>query len=103
VLYRLSAAAVTTFTVERPQAGRKVKGNCVRPTPANRKRKACTRYVAAKGKFIHNGAEGSNHFRFTGRLAGKKLPPGRYRLAVYAVDSAGNTSAAARKDFRIIP
>lgn len=64
-----------------------------------RKRKGKWRRV--KGALRSNGAAGANKLRFTGRLAGKKLKPGRHRLVAVATDAAGNRSPAARKAFTI--
>jgi hypothetical protein len=40
--------------------------------------------------------------RFSGRIGRRALRPGRYRLAVRAVDAAGNRSAARSAAFRIV-
>jgi hypothetical protein len=102
VVYTLSESATTTFTVERARPGRRVGGKCVPPKPSNKGAKRCTRYVRMKGQFRHVGVPGSNSFRFTGRLRGRKLPPGSYRLVGIARDSANNSSAPARTKFRIV-
>ena len=99
--YRLSEVAPVTFTVQRQAAGRRVGGRCVRPTRANRRRPRCTRYVRVRGGFVHRGRAGANSFKFTGRLAGRRLSPARYRLVGIAEDAAGNISAPARASFRI--
>jgi hypothetical protein len=102
VSYRLSEAASVTFTVERSAPGRKVGRRCVKPSRRNRSRPRCTRYVRLRGSFTHRGQAGRNSFKFTGRLAGRKLRPGRYRLVAVARDAAGNASAAKRVSFRIV-
>jgi hypothetical protein len=89
--------------VERALAGRRVAGKCVRPTSRNRNRPRCTRWVRLRGSFSHSGKKGSNSFRFTGRLRGRALRPGRYRLVAVATDGAGNRSPARRTGFRIVP
>jgi hypothetical protein len=84
VTFKLNAAASVRFTVTRRAKGRKVKRGkkrvCAKPTRKNRKRKRCTRVVTLKGSFSRNGIAGTNSFHFTGRLRGRKLKPGRYRL-----------------------
>jgi hypothetical protein len=89
--YTLNEAASVKFTIKRRAKGRRVKRGkrkvCVKPTRKNRKKHRCTRLVKVKGSFTLNGAAGQNSFHFTGRLGGKKLPPGRYRLV--ATPSAG--------------
>ena len=84
VRFRLNEAAKVRFTVTKQAPGRKVKTGkkkvCVKPTRKNRRHKRCRRVVTLKGSFTIKGVKGKNHFHFTGRLNGKKLPPGRYRL-----------------------
>jgi hypothetical protein len=101
VSYRLNEAAAVRFRVERRVTGRRVKGKCVRVRRSNRKRKHCSRYVGVKGSFTHTGKVGANAFGFTGRLRGKKLKPGRYRLVANPRDAAGNTGPAVRARFRV--
>jgi uncharacterized delta-60 repeat protein len=90
VSFTLTEAATVTFTVERKSAGRKVGKKCVKPTKQNRTRKRCTRYVKVKGSFTRTGVVGKNSFKFRGRMGGKKLKPGSYRLVAVAKDAAGN-------------
>jgi hypothetical protein len=59
-------------------------------------------YVTLRGRFKHVGNTGPNHFKFTGRLRGRKLKPGRYRLVMVAVDAAANKSSRERLQFRIV-
>jgi hypothetical protein len=102
VSYRLSEAATVTFTVERQAAGRRVRGRCVKPNRSNRRRPRCKRYVRLRGSFTHAGQPGSNSFKFTGRLRGRKLRPGRYRLVGIARDALGTASPPERAKFRIV-
>jgi hypothetical protein len=98
---RLSRAARVTLTFRRARPGRRVRGRCVRPTPRNRNRPRCTRYVTA-GVYAFNGQSGLNRLRFQGRVTrSKRLPLGRYRLIVRAQD-AGGTSAPKTARFRIV-
>jgi hypothetical protein len=49
-----------------------------------------------RGGFTHSGQAGQNSFKFSGRIAGKALKPGRYRLV-------GITGATRRTaTFRIV-
>jgi hypothetical protein len=54
-----------------------------------------------KGSFVHAGDTGANALRFMGRLRGRTLKRGKYRLVAVAVDAAGNRSGAVRRSFRI--
>jgi hypothetical protein len=81
VSYRLSEPASARFRIQRRKGGR---------------------YVTLRGRFKHAGHMGTNHFKFTGRLRGSKLRPGRYRLVMVAVDGAANESPVERLKFRIV-
>jgi streptogramin lyase len=101
VSYSLSRAASTRFTVDRAQKGRRKGKKCVAPKPSNKKGKKCTRYVLAKGSFKRAGAGGRNKFKFSGRIGGKRLKPGSYRLI--AVATAGSSkSKPKRANFKIV-
>jgi subtilisin-like proprotein convertase family protein len=102
VSYRLSEAATTTFTVERRRAGRSVGRKCKAPSRRNRRKRPCKRFVRVRGSITHRGATGANSFHFSGRLRGRKLALGRYRLVAVPRDGAGKRGAAVRTKFRII-
>ena len=59
------------------------------------------RWATARGTFTAAGHTGANQLRFTGRIGGRLLTPGRYRLVAVARDRAGNRSAALRTGFTI--
>jgi hypothetical protein len=96
VTFHLSVPAEALFKVERRLPGKRVRGRCVKPRPRNRRARKCTRFVPRKGAFNVTGVPGENKFRFTGRLRGRKLPPGRYRLVGIAAGSRKTAS------FRIV-
>jgi hypothetical protein len=102
ISYRLSERATTTFTVQRIQTGRRVKGKCVRLTRANKRARKCLRFVAVKGSFTQAGAKGINRFRFTGRLDGKPLRRGSYQLTGVPRDPAGNRGRPVTARFKIV-
>jgi len=80
--YTDSQAATTAFTLRKPQPGIKDKRRgCVKPPRRKRVKRSqrCTRYVAV-GSFKHVDRGGANTFHFTGRIRGRKLKPGSYRL-----------------------
>lgn len=77
----LSRPSSVVVRVDRATAGRKKGKKCVAANKAKRAAKACTRYVA-KGSFVVDLPAGPSTIRFTGRLNGKKLPAGRYRLVL---------------------
>jgi hypothetical protein len=102
VRYTLSKQASVTFRVERASSGRRAGGRCVKPRRSLRHAKRCTRYPVVRGSFTHQGHAGSNTFTFRGRVGGRKLRPGRYRLRALARDAAGRKSQVRRRAFRIL-
>ena len=99
VRYALSEDAKVRFSVRRRRAGRVVRGRCRKRTRANRGRRSCN--LLLKGSFSRRGRAGINRTRFSGRLRGRKLKPGRYLLVARATDNAGNRSAEHSVGFRI--
>jgi hypothetical protein len=82
--YVASGAATTNFTVSRALAGELREEECEPPRKrlrrGQRRGKRCTRYVNIPGEFRNEGSEGNNSFHFTGRVGGRTLAPGTYRL-----------------------
>jgi hypothetical protein len=102
VSFSLSEASSVKFTVQRKTKGRKVNGKCKTRTHKNRKKKSCTLYKTVRGSFTVSGKAGKNTFKFTGRMGGKALKPGSYRLTGTASDPSKNTSVPKRKGFKIV-
>ncbi|MEA2156379.1 MAG: hypothetical protein QOE11_2519 [Solirubrobacteraceae bacterium] len=80
VSYTLSEQATVRFRVER---------------------RLHARWTTLTGSLTDEGRQGANSFVFTGRLRGRRLAPGRYRLRADATDDAGNASAPRRASFRV--
>lgn len=102
VSYKLSEAATTTFTVQRALAGRRSGRRCVAPKRSNRRKRKCTRLAAVPGSFAVNGVAGTNRFKFSGRMRGRALSRGSYRLVAVATDGAGNSAKAVSRAFSIV-
>jgi hypothetical protein len=105
VRYRLSEAATVTFTLERAVRGVRVGRGCLRVARADvaaSSRRRCRTYRRLRGSFKHAGLAGRNKFKFTGRLRGKRLKSGRYRLVARPRDAAGNKGKAKKKRFRVV-
>ena len=83
--FRLSEAATVRLAVQR-----RVKT-----------RRGGRRWKTLKGSATLAGRAGANAFAFRGRLAGRRLPAGRYRLLARAQDPARNRSALRHVSFRI--
>ena len=54
------------------------------------------------GTLRRTGRAGANRVGFSGRIGRRALRPGRYRLTVHALDTAGNRSATRVARFRIV-
>lgn len=84
VSYSVDAVASLRFAVQRVLAGRRkasgTSARCVAPTRANRRAARCTRHVPVKGSVARTSRAGANSFYFTGRLGGRRLARGSYRL-----------------------
>jgi hypothetical protein len=103
--------AATSGALVRPARARRRPpvGGVVRHTLSERavvaylvERRRGRRWVALRGAFARTGTAGANRFRFSGRVAGRRLAPGRYRLVAIARDAAGNPSKVARREFRVV-
>jgi len=90
VSYVDSETATSTFTVFAASGGRIQGRSCVKPGRHNRRGKRCTRYVAL-GTFTHADAAGANSFHFSGRLKGRKLARGLYKLQAIATNGNGKS------------
>jgi len=64
--------------------------------------KPCTRYVQVPGTFALTGAEGPNTLHFDGRVGGRLLFPGAYRLRASPRDNAGNVGKTVVAAFRVL-
>lgn len=102
VTYTLSGNADTKFTVARGRGGRRQGGKCRKPSPQNSGGKRCTRYTKLPGSFRDSGNKGKNQLHFNGRLKGKALPAGKYRLTATPRDPFGNAGGARRATFQIV-
>jgi hypothetical protein len=101
VRYTLNLPATVRFTIQRSSSGRRAGARCVKPSRANRNRKACSRLASVPGTFRRKRAAGADGFSFTGRLGGHTLRPGRYRLVATPTEN-GHARPPTRASFRII-
>jgi len=103
VAFTLSERATVRFEVERVVAGRRVGGRCVAAVRSKRSAPRCTRYPLLRGSFSRAAGSGRSAIRFSGRLRGRKLSAGRYRLRAVATDAARNKSSPRRsRTFQIV-
>ena len=66
----------------------------------NRSHQALQCVRSRAGSFKHADIGGANRFRFTGRLRGRRLVPGRYLMRAVPRNAAG-VGKSATKAFRI--
>lgn len=99
VSYTNSQPATTTFTVQRPAAGRRRGRTCAKPNQRNRNAGHCTRYISLGG-FNRTDPAGANRFRLTGRINGHELTPGAYRLQATPRNAAG-AGISEYRNFRV--
>jgi hypothetical protein len=89
------------LTIARRVTGRRVGTHCVAPTSRNRGRAPCTRYDPGRMLLFSNLVAGPNRRAFSGRIAGRPLAAGRYRMTGKAVDGALNVSKPQYLDFAV--
>lgn len=65
------------------------------------RRRRCTAYKRI-GSITQRVTAGSNTIYFSGRIAGRRLRPGRYRALLKITDTAGNVSRVERIRFRVL-
>jgi hypothetical protein len=94
--------ASVTFTVQRALPGRRQGKRCVKPTVRSGKARRCTRYKAVgRFRYAQVVALGAVRFRFSGRVAGRRLKPGPYRLLGVPRSPTGVTGPAVFAAFGI--
>ncbi|HEY2603878.1 MAG TPA: hypothetical protein VGI67_20125 [Thermoleophilaceae bacterium] len=104
ISFTVSEQSKTTFTFARKAHGFRSGKKCVAHRPkGHKKAKGCTRFVKAKPSLVFTTGAGTHKVKFYGRLSKhKKLRPGRYRLTVTSVDTAGNKSKGKTASFRLL-
>jgi hypothetical protein len=101
ISYLDAGAGAATLTVLRPGPGERRGGRCVaRAGHRRRPGRACT-MLRPLGSFTHADGAGANRFWFTGRLRGRKLGRGAYRLEVTARYAGGRRSAPLLGSFSV--
>jgi hypothetical protein len=111
---KLSPTTFTPFSTGPPIVAAKTRGTLVSYTDTEsartvfkvqrcvkRKGGKCVRYRTI-GRFKHADGAGLNRFRFTGRIGGKALRAGHYRLTSRPVNSAGKAGPGHTNLFTIV-
>ena len=100
--FTLSEVATVKVGIGRATTGRRFKGSCRRATRKLRKRPRCTRYVSVGSLTRRNMSAGAHSISFSGRVGGRALKPGAYKVTFRATDPTGNRSHATTTSFRIL-
>jgi PKD domain len=98
--FALDRPAAVQLAFSRIAAGRQEGARCVKATKANDGAPRCDR-SQARGTLEMAGESGQNAYGFRGKIRGRALEPGRYRLLVTAL-ADGQASAAAPIEFTIV-
>jgi sugar lactone lactonase YvrE len=101
--YRLSEPAAVAIVIERALPGRRARGRCTAPG----RRRVPPRLRCSRRRQVvvlrRQGVTGANVLRFSGRVRGRRLIPGRHRATVQAVDAVGNRSQRESIRLRVVP
>jgi hypothetical protein len=102
--YTLSEPAAVVLTVERKVRGKKVGSKCRKLKKGEKPgKRRCAIWVRTGKKLTQPGVAGANAKSFSAKSIRKKgLKPGTYRITAIATDAAGNASALAVAQFRVI-
>jgi len=90
--FRLSQAATVSFSVERVVDGFVHRRRCV-AARRGRALERCTLRRRLRGSFSRSAKAGADALRFTGRLAGHTLAPGRYLLVASVPGATAKATA----------
>ena len=101
VTARFSRTASLTVIVMAGRPGIRRGSRCVAPPRGRRPRgaRSCTRFVALRGVRTVAAPAGIGRFTLTPAAGGRPLAPGRYRLAITALDTSGNRVGPANAAF----
>lgn len=102
IRFRLNDVATVRMRIERKLPGRRAGRRCVAPKPKLRSRKPCARFVRSGTLVRRNLAGGTQRIAFSGRIGGKALKPGRYRLTAVAIADGGARSKPRRASFTVV-
>ncbi len=100
--YSDSQPAQAKLSVFKEVPGRKVRGRCASVRHVNRDDASCMRH-RWRGSFTHRDVVGRNVLHFSGRINGKKLSPGIYKLLVVAVSPDGISGNRLSGLFTVVP
>ena len=97
---RVTRSASLTILTEAGRPGARRGSACVAP-PRSRRARPCTRFVTLPGIRTVAAPQGIGRFVLAPAAGGTSLAPGRYRLAVTALDASGNRAGPVRAAFLV--
>ena len=80
IFYRMNATSRVTFVVDRASTGRRVGNQCLPRPRSDLTSVGCRRYIRQSGSIQLTALAGYNSFYLRGRLMGRSLARGNYRL-----------------------
>ncbi len=92
--YKLNHRATVRITMQQTRTGRRVGARCSVSTRANRKHRRCLIKLPLPGAVVHSAVRGTNRLTVRGRVAGRPLGPGSYRIT--ATPAANGRLGASR-------
>lgn len=101
VVYDANLAARAVVRIQRARPGVRRAGRCRAFRRGAARAPRCMRYITI-GTASRNGSAGTNRFRFTGRVAGRRLAPGAYLMVITARVADGPVSPPVSARFRIV-
>ena len=102
ISYSLSEPARVRFTVQQRRHLSRACKRRVAKRSRHRTGTRCRTWISLRGSFAKASAAGRTSLRFSGRLRGRRLRAGAYRLVVRATDAAGNVTRPIRPGFHIV-
>lgn len=100
--FRSATGGRSTLAIDAIEAGRVIGGRC-RPAPrSGGPYRSCRRFVRV-GAVAGTVRLGYNSIRFRGRVDGRRLAPGRYRITLVVRDRSGRASAPRTVTVTVVP
>jgi hypothetical protein len=102
VTVRATRPASLTIRVEAGRPGVRRGSACVVPPRPGRRVRPCTRFPTLRSIRTVSAPRGVGRLVLTPAVGSGRLAPGRYRLAVTALDASGNRVGPARASFLVV-
>ncbi|HEY7256405.1 MAG TPA: hypothetical protein VH476_06945 [Solirubrobacterales bacterium] len=101
--FQSTKAGQAVLTIEQRFRGtkKKRKGKRLCVAAKKRQKKNCTAYRRV-GEIRQAVTAGANTIEFNGRIAGRKLKPGRYRASLVITDASGQVSRTETVNFKVV-